>query len=59
MKGYMAFWLSGLVVFAGIWGVLLIHGGWEAVAAAVTIAAGLVFLGSTIALGAARDRLVS
>ncbi len=59
MKSYMAFWLSGPLVVIGIVAVILVHGGWEAAAAAFTIAAALVFLASLIALASAGDRLGS
>lgn len=56
MRSYMAFWLSAALGTTGLAAVILVHGGWEAAAAAFAILAGLVFLGSVIALGSGRDR---
>ena len=57
MKSYIAFLVSSGLVFVGLFAAIVVHGGWEAVAAAVAVLAGVVCLGSVIALGAARERL--
>ena len=47
---------SAVLVLAAFGAVLVVHGGWQAVAAAVAISAGLVFLLSFLRLRAAADR---
>ena len=53
---YFALRLSGLLTALALAGAVLLKGGWEAAIAGLTLAAGLVFALSFIALLMAQDR---
>lgn len=57
MFAYRIMLISGALLPIGILEVVLLHTGWEAVAAALTIMCGLAFVASAIVIGAAGDRL--
>ena len=57
MFAYRIMLVSGALIPIGIFAVYLLHNGWEAVAAALTIFAGLAFVGAAVVIGAAGDRL--
>jgi hypothetical protein len=50
MRLYAAYLLSAVLVFGGVLATILLNGDWEAVAAAVTLLAGMTFAALTIAL---------
>ena len=51
-----AFVASSVLLLAAVVGLIVLHGGLEAIAAGVMIMAGAVFLGALVVFGASRDR---
>jgi hypothetical protein len=57
MAAFVTFWTSGVAVVLAVIAAILVHGGWEAAAAAVAIAAGTFCLTSLIVLWVESEHL--
>lgn len=56
MRSYAGFRITRALVVLGLFATIVLKGGWEAAAAAFTLAMGFAFIGCTIAIGAMADR---
>ena len=59
MRSYSAFLVSAVLLPVAFGATIVLHGGWDAAAAALAIVLGMALLTSLIALLAAGDRLRS
>ena len=57
MLAYRVMLATGALIPVGLLAVIMLHTGWEAVAAALTVLFGFAFVAAAIAIGVGGDRL--